>query len=407
MGRASWHSAGGVPLRPGSGEAGVGLPKNTRNTENSRHEMPRQTPSSRPFGKPFRLTLFWLRVQLLLRLMACGGPPAPSLPFERRMPDTPISDSASIDARLQDALPHELRGPSTTITRIAVGMSGAAVYRVTARARQYVLKITAPDEPIAGWRDRLQVQRSAATAGIAPQLLHVDEAQRAMLSELIVDRSFAAQLGNPATRSAAILALGQMLGKRRALPMPAAMEPADPKAFLRDLWSTVTPDAVVPIFVRDAVAALQAESVPASAEALVMSHNDVNPSNLVFDGVRIMLLDWQAAAPNSPLYDLATVAMFFRMDDAACLELIAAHNDAPLGALPEQFRYYRRCAAILSGTAALLGPLSRGHVARDVTIDETPALAELYQQMRDGTFDLRSASGQWSFGLALVKEGVG
>jgi hypothetical protein len=32
------------------------------------------------------------------------------------------------------------------------------------------------------------------------------------------------------------------------------------------------------------------------------------------------------------------------------------------------------------------------------------SLAELYQRLRAGSLDVRTAEGQWSFGLALLKE---
>jgi Ser/Thr protein kinase RdoA (MazF antagonist) len=292
------------------------------------------------------------------------------------------------------------------ITRIAAGMSGAGVYLVDAGDEQFVLKITPADEPMEAWRTRIEVQRSAAAAGIAPSVVHIDEAQRAVLSARIVDRSFVAHLRHPDTSDAAILALGRMLRKRRDLPIPAGMELADPVRALQAIWRTLPPEFARPTFVRDAVDALVGEPAPASTDAVVMSHNDVNPTNLVFDGARVLLIDWQTAAPNDALYDLATIALFVRLDEAACRQLVAAHNDAPVDELPEGFRYFRRCAAVLSGVAALSAARLRGHTGGEIARDATPSLGEVYQQLRSGTLDLGSLSGQWTFGLALVKEGV-
>ena len=52
---------------------------------------------------------------------------------------------------LEACLPAELRGPATTITRIAAGLSGAGVYRVEAGGQAYVLKVST-DEPVEAWR---------------------------------------------------------------------------------------------------------------------------------------------------------------------------------------------------------------------------------------------------------------
>jgi aminoglycoside phosphotransferase (APT) family kinase protein len=280
------------------------------------------------------------------------------------------------------------------------------VYLVDAGDEQFVLKITTGDEPISAWRTRLDVQQSAAAAGIAPRVVHIDEAQRAVLSARVTDRSFVSYLRHPNTSDAAVLALGQMLRRRRDLPIPPGMEPADPVRALEAIWQTLSAECTPPTFVRDAVEAICAESRPASTNAMVMSHNDVNPTNLVFDGARVMLVDWQTAAPNDALYDLAAIAMFLRLDEATCRQLIAAHNDAPVEVLPDAFRYFRRCAAVLSGVAGLNAARLRGHSGGEIARDATPSLNEFYQQLRSGTIDIGSVSGQWSFGLALVKEGI-
>jgi hypothetical protein len=221
-----------------------------------------------------------------------------------------------------------------------------------------------------------------------------------------VDRSFVAHLRHPETGDAAIVALGQMLRRRRELPIPAGMAPADPVRALQDIWHTLPPGFTRPTFVRDAVDAMGGERWPASADAVVMSHNDVNPTNLVFDGARVMLVDWQTAAPNDAMYDLAVIALFLRLDEATCRQLVAAHNDAPVDVLPDAFRVFRRWAAVLSGVAALNAARLRGHTGGEIARDATLSLGDVYQQLRTGTLDLRSTGGQWTFGLALVKEGV-
>lgn len=306
-------------------------------------------------------------------------------------------------ANWQQALPSTMRGPATTLTRIGRGMSGAAVYRVDAGGEAFVLKLTSTDEPVDPWQARLTVQRAAASAGMAPAVVHVDEARRAVLSALVVDRSWPAQYGNPATRAEAIRMLGRMLAQRAHLPTPPGMGRADVRQVLQMMWGALTGLTEVPGFVNEALTRLLAEP-PAQVKAFVVSHNDVNPSNLVFDGTRVLLLDWDTAAPNDPLYDLATAAMFYRMDDAACRELVAAHDDAPNAELPDAFTYYRRCAAALSGVAALTAARSRGHAGGETAAEATPTLSEIYQQLRSGTIDIQSVAGQWTFGLALVKE---
>jgi len=138
----------------------------------------------------------------------------------------------------------------------------------------------------------------------------------------------------------------------------------------------------------------------------VLSHNDPNPSNLVHDGARLLLLDWDSAGANDPFHDLAAVAVFLRLDDATCAQLIAAHDDAPIAAsLPVGFVYLRRAIAGLCGAMFLHLARAAGHAGArgDETLELAPTLGDVHASMRAGTLSARTPDGQWAFGLALLQ----
>ena len=314
---------------------------------------------------------------------------------------------------LEECLPAELRRPDTTITRVAVGWSGAAVHRVDAAGQTFMLKVS-DDRPLASWRHQLTLLQRAADAGLAPRVFHTDETRRAVLSAFVVDRSFPMFYGNPATRDAAIAALGQLVRRVHALPLPTAPAPANPRVdgtgpreFLAGVWSALAAGGAVPAFVGAAIERVLAAQMPASERAPVLSHNDVNPTNVIFDGEKLLLLDWDTAGGNEPFHDLATAAVFLRMDDAACHALLGAYDGAPVASLPPRFAYDRRLVAAVCGAIFLQMALGRGHAgATGETLDSTASLGDVYQQMRTGAVNVATAPGQWIFGLALVKESV-
>jgi aminoglycoside phosphotransferase (APT) family kinase protein len=315
------------------------------------------------------------------------------------MSSTPLS---TLDA----CLPVHLRGPGTTITRMVAGYSGAAVYRVVTADQTFVLKVSSEGEPRDAWRRRIRIQELAADDLLAPPILHVDEERRAVVSAFVVDRSFAALYGNPDTRSTSVDLAGRTLQRVHALPATHA-EHRDPRALLATLASQLSSCDTVPQFARDAVEQVLSEAAPKSDRGMVLSHNDVNPTNLAYDGERLILLDWDAAGSNDPLYDLATVAMFFRMDEQTCRRLLAAHDDAPESALPAAFAYYRRLVAVLCGSMfALTAVNGSSDTTRGETLETTTALGEFYAKMRTGQVTLATAGGRRAFGLALIKEGV-
>ena len=300
---------------------------------------------------------------------------------------------------LDACLPAHLRGPATIITKMAIGFSGAAVYRVEAGGQTFVLKVTDHSAPIDSWRRALRVQELAAHASLAPPIVHVDEEQRAIVTAFVVDKSFGALYGNPQTRDIALDLAGRTLKRVHEIP-PADAEYRDPLKFLSRIWSA-SDNGSAPSFARDAIERILDEDPPPLDRAMVLSHNDVNPTNLRYDGQRVLLLDWDVAALNDPLYDLATLAMFFRMDDAASRRLLAAYGDEPSSALPERFLYNRRLVAVLCG-AAFLGTGTHG----TETLEDTPPLGEIYRRMMTGALNLAAPEGRRAFGLALIKEGV-
>lgn len=309
---------------------------------------------------------------------------------------------------LADCLPPKLRGPATTITRLGAGLSSAGVYRVESAGGTFVLKITNAHEPLAAWRQTIHFRQLAAQAGVAPRIIHVDEGRRAVVSAFVVDRSFPRFYRDPRTHEAALGQLGRTLRRVHELPLPSGAVADDERALLASFWSELDGKFPLPAFVSEAVRPLRLEPAPAREGAMVVSHNDVNPSNLVYDGENILLLDWEAVAPNDALYDLAAIAVFLRMDEPTCRRLLAAHDGAPVAVLPPRFNYNRRLVAALCGTAILNLARKAGHAgaAGGETLDSTLSLGAVYQQMGAGALNLATAEGQWCFGLALVKESV-
>ena len=308
---------------------------------------------------------------------------------------------------LEACLPAHLRTAGTTITRCAAGLSGAGVHRIEADGHAYVLKIASADVPLDEWRGRLATQQHAADAALAPRIVHTDETRRATLSEFVVDRSFAMLYMNPPTRDAAIELLGRTIRRVHDLPIPPGAVSRDMRDFLSELRSARSGFAV-PAFVDEAVQQVLAEQPPQPGRQIVLSHNDVNPTNLVFDGERLLMLDWDTAGPNEPFYDLAAISVFLRMDDTTCLRFLSAYDGDEASALPPRFAYDRRMAGVLAGNAFLYLARRGGHsgATGGETLDAAPTLGEFYQRMRTGELSIATPEGQWQFGLALIKAGV-
>jgi aminoglycoside phosphotransferase (APT) family kinase protein len=308
--------------------------------------------------------------------------------------------------RLDECLPAELRQPTTTITKLAAGLSDAGVYRVDADQGAFVLKVSTDAEPLADWQRKLGVQRLAADDGLAPAVVHADADRRAVLSAFVLDRSFMAQYGNPQTCSAAVEQLGRTVRRIHVLSLPLSSPFLDPRDFLATLRSSIGAGFALPTFVRDAIDRGLSEPPPVRERPLVLSHNDLNPSNLVYDGANLLILDWDVAGANDPFYDLAVLSIFLRMDRVLCLALLSAYDGETVTEVPPGFGYNRRLGAVLAGSMLMHLAQQRGHPGATgaETFESTLSLADFYQQLRAGAVSVATADGQWQFGMALVKE---
>lgn len=309
---------------------------------------------------------------------------------------------------LNDCLPPNVRGPTTTITPIAAGLSGAGVYRIERDGRVFVLKVAGPAEDCGEWQSALEIQRLAADAGLAPAIVHVDHPRRAIVTVFVADRSFAPLYLDPRTREAALTLLGRTVRRIHALPIPAGACVRDPRAFLTQISAGLGTGFALPDFATNAIRRVLAEEPPPRPAALVLGHNDLNPTNFIYDGEALLVLDWAAAGPMEAFYDLAVLAVFLRMDEATCLGLLSAYDGAPVTALPDRFLYNRRLAAALAGTMQLFLARQMKHPGATgaETLDSTPSLGEFYQRMRAGELKVGTADGQWVFGLTLLKESL-
>lgn len=306
---------------------------------------------------------------------------------------------------LEACLPAALREASPTITRVAAGMSGAGVYRVDAGGIAHVLRLAGAAIDPAAWRRQLAIERLAADAGLAPRVLHVDEARRAVVSAFIVDRSFPALLGQPATREAALDLLARTFRRLHALPIPDGATAPDPREMLGRAWAELRAGHPLPAFADDLVRRVLDAPAPAGDRAPVLGHNDANPTNLVYDGADLLLLDWDTAGPMHPHYDLAVLSMFFRLGDDACRRLLSAYEGEAVADLPGSFCHFRRLGAVLCGAMSVRLACLAGHPADGgATLESTASLGDFYQRLRAGAVNLATSAGQWQFGLALIKE---
>jgi aminoglycoside phosphotransferase (APT) family kinase protein len=303
-------------------------------------------------------------------------------------------------------LPAELIGVVHGVEPITQGLSGAQVWAVTAETGAYVLRLSGSRRTPSEREQELLVLQRAAAAGIAPRVVHIDEAHGAVLSVRVQGPPLPAALGNPAQRESVLASIADQLRALLALDS-AGVAPSDPHAAAHEAWQRARGRAGFPDW------ALELEPIFAATgtalardERRTLTHNDVNPGNLLWDGTRAWLVDWEVAGVTHPYFDLATLALFLRLEQDAALALVARHDGAPPDARSRAtFHALRQLAALLSGST-ILGLVPDLSVLGAPTLAEAPQLGAVFRALATGELELQSPAGQASLGLALLAQGV-
>ena len=248
------------------------------------------------------------------------------------------------------------------------GASGACPYRVEVRGRRYLVRIEGEPSPLRN-PHQYSSMRIAAEAGIAPRLYHVDEVARVAVMDFIEEQPFGGFPGGAE-------ALGELLARVRATPrFPRFVDYPD---MVGRLWAWVCSTGLFAPGVLDRhtehLLRIRERYAWDGADS-VSSHNDPVPRNVLFDGRRLWLIDWESAYANDPLVDVAIVLDSFGRSaewEPILLRswLGGSADDATLARLPLVRALTRLYYAgvFLSAAAAALGPVGE----KDLS---TPSLA--------------------------------
>jgi len=252
----------------------------------------------------------------------------------------------------------------------------AFVCRIVVRGRPYVVRVGATTlvEPAF----EIAATRAAAAAGIAPRVWYADAADRVTVSDYIAHAPRPAGFG---------MQLAPTIARIHALPpWPRTIHHLDMlDGFIAKLRAA---DALAGLDdVLEAYAAATAH-YPRDAD-LVACHNDLKGPNILFDGARVWVIDWEAAFMNDRYADLANAATFFvEEDDRDEAALLTAYFGAPATA----YQRARLVVARFANHMAYVAFLALFNPRAGIPAQPTPDYRAFLDGITAGTIDLSDAA---------------
>jgi thiamine kinase-like enzyme len=205
------------------------------------------------------------------------------------------------------------------IRAITKGRTSALVFRIVVKGSPFLLRVITNTASMLGPERQFTCMKLAADAGLAPRIWYSSTEDQISITDFVEEIPFPA--------SEALVRVPRLLRALHALPpFPAGVSHFDTTCMF--LLNKTNADGFLPK-IREANILPQAEleelfgllaqvgSVYTRQEAeMVSSHNDLfKPDNILFDGSRVWLVDWEAAFLNDRYADLAVVANMLVTND--------------------------------------------------------------------------------------------
>ncbi|MBS0470089.1 MAG: phosphotransferase [Proteobacteria bacterium] len=299
---------------------------------------------------------------------------------------------AAKQAAVRSALTAIFGEEPVVATAIAGGASGAQIFRIERDGERALLRVEGDPSPLR-FPGQYVSWRAASEAGIAPPLHYLNAANGITMSAYIAQKPLREFPGGPVALAEAV---GTLLRRLQALPCFETF--FDYPEIVSRLFAHVMRTGLF----GDGLLQPCAEQLDAIRARTpwgmqVAAHNDPNPRNILYDGERLWLIDWESAYRNDPLVDIAIALDNFAAAPIAEERLLSAAGvtEPAMLARLHDIRALTRLyyAGVLFSAAATM---PRANAETDL---DAPTPVQFHAAVRDG----RLKAGRRETLLALGK----
>jgi thiamine kinase-like enzyme len=288
--------------------------------------------------------------------------------------------------------------PEKIITEVEAlkGYSSSQVYRILVGNDFYVLRVMGLDQPIEDRQQQMHCLERASSIGLAPRVIYADAKEGVAIMEFI-------QHQVPQGHEW-LLKLAKSL---RRLHDSAEKFPKylGPSCFLTELFESLRKDHI-PEYLGRYFENIEAivKSLNETKE-LKSCHNDLNGGNILWDGNKVVFIDFEAASLEDPYFDLATVINQFIFEPLLEKKFLLSYFESSLDPvqnkkllLMKQFSFCYYAAHFLSfARKNHIDYLSRGE------LEALPLIEDVRIAISNGVYPLDTPDDWMRYGMTMIK----
>lgn len=285
------------------------------------------------------------------------------------------------------------------------GLSGAQIFKIRVGGIAYLLRLEVERDEFRDPARAYACMKIAAAGMLAPRVRYANAEDGVAIMDFIDERSLSLEYRG--THDDLVVEAAQTV---RALhggpPFPPLVDYLDGVDALIAQFQArglVAPEAMGELLALHGRLRGSYRTAPGD---LVASHNDLNPRNILYDGARLWLVDWESAFLADRYVDLSCLANLFAHTPADEDLLLATY----FGRVDEEMR--ARLYLMRQVNHLFYGLVMASGVGASVPRAESlegPSLAQIHDALTYGDFDLASDEGRMAYvkaRLAAALEGL-
>ena len=304
--------------------------------------------------------------------------------------------------RINQAVQQAFNTSWEMVESLAGGLSTSNLYKISVGERDLVARVSEPDHVHNYLEREFTAMKAAAEQKIAPAVHFADPKLGVLLMDFVIDQSiYAFNLEDPQR----FTELAQFIYKMHQLPtLPADQSIAEK---LDGLFTLCIPEVQSNVLVQQCMAlndelawlfAVEDDKRPC--------HCDINPTNILYDGNQLWLIDWASASQQSFYFDLAcTCSFLFYRDEQTSDEFLQAYlQRTPTTDEADKFYRMRQFVRVYYGLIFVyLGTKNEPVLLSQTEVDELPSYPQFMQMLGEGKENLAFAKSRQKMGFIQLK----